>query len=425
MNKISAGENRILLYYFIMLLPLVLITTPDASYSMIIRLGYFGLLVLPLISYPKFTPFVFLAFYGFCDNACSCFLPDSFIIRFGVLLALLLLYGRNAKMDLRHFAPYLLLYFYALLICLVYNDTDNLFIKTAISSLLLVPFIQNERDISRLALGFVLMAVALSVSYYINFKYFAFDYGISEDYERGSWQNLNVLGAAIGCGLPLVIAMLMDVIPVDDKRLFKIPLIASGVFILITILSVGSRGAFISSVSSTLLLLLFSNKLKKKNKIRLLVGAVVVVATLFYFNFFDLLFYRMTNTDYSGTTESFGGRGAIWTTKIAAFSQLDFASNIFGIGRANTTNLGVYYSTHNDYVTALVAFGYIGLLLFLSFLLYPIFKGGLKGKKDVVSLLFFLMLECMVVEPFFRGYFLIWVFYIMINKMAFLKVVKA
>lgn len=417
MKQLFAGENKILLYYIIMMVPLVMATTPDASYSMIIRMGYFILLLLPLFNNPQFTPFVFLAFYGFADNACFCFLPDSYLIRYAVVLGLLFLNGSRNSFNVNQVIPYIVLLFYTYLISLFYNDSGEVFLNTSFYALLLAPFIKDEKDVSRLAIGFCLMSGALAVSYYLNFSYFAVDYGLDEDFERGSWQNLNVLAASIGCGLPLTVAFLIDVLKWERSRIFNWLLIGNAVIILLAILSMSSRGAAIAAMGSSLLLFLFSPKYKNKYKVWTVVGLAAAVFLLYELGFFDLLYYRMTSGDTTGTL---GSRTEIWATKLQAFSEQGFLSQFFGIGRNNTINLGVYFSTHNDFLTSLIAFGYVGFMLFLVFILFPLFRAR-KDKKDLFFLLLFVVMECFVVEPFFRGHFHFWMFYLMLNKMAVLK----
>lgn len=418
MKRFFEGENKILLYYIIMMVPLVLIATPTASYSMIIRMAYFALLIFPLLKNPQFTPFFILAFYGFCDNSCYGFLPDNHFFRYAIVVGMLLNNNKEYKLQFGHFTCYILLYFYILLISIFNGDTNQLFIQNAFLALLLAPFIKNNEDIKRLAIGYCLMSLALAASYYINFSYFAKSYGVGEDFEVGSWQNTNSLGAAIACALPLIIAMLADVIKVKKNTITKILLIASGVFILMTILSTGSRGAFMASSSSSVLILLFSSRLRRKQKIRLLFVATTAVIALYYLGLFELLFYRFTTTDYSGTTASFGGRDDIWELKLRAFFDKGFLSELFGLSRSGATSLGRYVSTHNDYVTALVGFGFIGFVLFLLMFFQPLLRGGTKGKSVILFLMIFVLMECMVLEPLFRGHFHFWQYCVFLTKMA-------
>ena len=411
-------ENKILLYYLIMMVPLVLLTRPEASYSMVLRIGYFMLLVIPLLKNPQFTPFVILAFYGFSDNACFCFLPDSYLIRFAVVIGLLFVSSKRFRLDLKPLRFYLIFYLYALLISLLYGDTHQLFISTGFWALLLFPFITDEKDVNRLALGFCLMSGALSVSYFMNFNYFAMGYGINEEFERGGWQNLNVMAACVGCGLPLTVAFWVGLIKREKSKFSNWLLIANAFVILLALLSMASRGGAVAAMGSSLLIFLFSSKFKTKHKIWAVLGLVIFVFILYRLNYFDILLYRFSNAE---TTGNIGNRADIWDVKINAFFQQDFFSRLIGIGRNNTINLGVYFSTHNDYLTSLIAFGFIGFLLFMAFILYPIMEVGKTGKKTLLLLALFVIMECIVVEPFLRGHFHFWVYYLMLSEMAFIK----
>ena len=419
MKSIFVGERKLLLYYLIMMVPLVLLTRPEASYSMVLRIGYFMLLLLPLLQNPQFTPFVILSFYGFSDNACFCFLPDSYLIRFAAVIGLLLMSAEKIRLELKSVRFFLVLYLYALLVSMLYGDTDQLFINTGFWALLLSPFISNEKDVSRLALAFCLMSGALAISYFMNFDYFAMGYGVGEEFERGGWQNLNVLAACVGCGLPLSVAFLVGLIEREKSKLFNWLLIANAIVILLALLSMASRGGAVAAMGSSLLIYLFSSRFKTKHKIWAVFGLILFVFILYRQNYFDILLYRFSDSE---TTGNIGSRSDIWDAKINAFFLQDFLSQLIGIGRNNTNNLGVFFSTHNDYVTSLIAFGFIGIVLFMTFLMYPILAVRKAGKKDLLLLALFVIMECFVVEPFFRGHFHFWVFYLMLSKMAIINV---
>ena len=421
MKGLFVGENKIILYYLIMMLPIVLLTRPEASYSLVMRIGYFMLLVIPLLQNPQFTPFVILAFFGFSDNACYSFLPESYWIRYALVIGLLLLSRRYYKMDVSLLSKYYVFYLYVLLVSMFYGDIDHPVIQNALLALLLAPFITNEKDISRVAIGFCLMSVALSLSFYLNFAYFVVEYGIGKEFEMGSWKNPNSLGAAIGCAIPMIVAMSVDVIIIRKNMLSKIALIASGIVCFMTLLSLGSRGAFMAVVASSLLLLMFSSNLKRNQKVGLVIIVTFVVIALYYWNVFDLVVYRFTQLESLGSTEELGGRAETWKIKLEAFACVDSWRQLFGMGIGNTISLGIFKSTHNDFLTSLIAFGIIGLMLFLIFLFSPIVRGGVKEKKPILFLLLFVVMESMVVEPLFRGYFHFWLFMIVLYKMSHLR----
>ena len=93
---------------------------------------------------------------------------------------------------------------------------------------------------------------------------------------------------------------------------------------------------------------------------------------------------------------------------------------LFGIGETASANIGRYVSTHNDLVTAMIAYGIIGLLMFLYFIfIYPIVKAK-NNKLFVFILLIYMIIECCVLEPFFRGYIVFIMFYFFIIKFALL-----
>ena len=61
---------------------------------------------------------------------------------------------------------------------------------------------------------------------------------------------------------------------------------------------------------------------------------------------------------------------------------------------------------------------YVGFILFIAFLVAPVFVARSDKRIVIIALLVFLLLECVVLSPILRGYFIFFVFYIMIVKYA-------
>ena len=131
---------------------------------------------------------------------------------------------------------------------------------------------------------------------------------------------------------------------------------------------------------------------------------------------FELLVFRME----SDTAYTAGSRSLIWAEKLNAYTNdLGFLHYLIGVGgRTGAEAIGysaeiANMSTHNDFVSAIVGFGVPCFLYFIYLLCYPFLympKGHTRIVFAVITL--FVVIECSVLEPMFRGYVTYVMFYI-------------
>lgn len=413
-HQITNKDRFYLIYYIVLLGGLLLLIHPNTSYSILIRFAYLGMLVIPLFFNPRFTPFVITCFYGTCKNACYSLLPESF--EFCIAIVLVLFFLNLKKLNFRYGEiKFLLIFFvYSFFISLFNYDLQQNFLSVGLVAILLYPFIKDEEDVKLLAVGFCLMSFVLAIMYFQNFSYYSFSVGKEDEFERGTWQNMNVLAGAIGCGLPLSLALLLNVIKGYKPKTLRIFLVANVVLLLFTLATLSSRGALIAAATSSVLLIIFS-KIKTRYKLLIIIGMAFLALFMVFNGFFDLFIYRMTE---ESSAETGGGRTIIWQNKLNPFFQDTFSTQIFGMGREKCVNYGVYYSTHNDFITAIVGFGFVGLLLMVLFVLSPMFKARKQNFVPIGALTLFLVLECMVLEPLYRGHLPYWMFYVLLMKLV-------
>ena len=63
-----------------------------------------------------------------------------------------------------------------------------------------------------------------------------------------------------------------------------------------------------------------------------------------------------------------------------------------------------FISTHNDILTAFIGFGLVGLILYLYYIIVLPIKNALgRNKITVILMLVYFVIECCMMEPFFRG----------------------
>ncbi len=400
-------------YYVLLLIALILLMRPGVTYPLWARLVFLGIIVIPLFFCPRFIPSVVVCFWGVCSNSFYALLPDNFIYLVAVVFSFLFFNYRMIKKTT--IAPWncALLFLYTFIISLLFSDTGQNFLIVLLLFILIYPFLRNQADVFNLSISICVMSAALAVIYFLNFRYFMVNVG-QTDFEVGAWGNKNVLAGAVSCGIPISLALLMGLIKGRRSLILNSILITGMVLMSAVLFSAGSRGSLVAaSVSS--LFVLFSVKGNLKRKV-ITVGILTALLYLLYRQgAMDFLIYRLTELN---TNETAGNRTIIWTTKLNAFFSTDGLTMLFGMGRDNCDNFAIYYSTHNDFVTALVGFGFCGVIIFTLYLLKPLFLAKKEFFFPIFALWIFIFLESLVLEPFFRGYIPFYAFYVLLLKQA-------
>ena len=121
------------------------------------------------------------------------------------------------------------------------------------------------------------------------------------------------------------------------------------------------------------------------------------------------------------TVDTGGDRTTIWQAKLLEFSELDVATQFVGIGRRACVALAGFMSTHNDFLTAMIGYGYFGLVLFSLLIVYPLIKAPKRSKKAIFILSIYMVIECSVLEPIFRGYLFFLMFYMFTLKYVLIE----
>ena len=163
-----------------------------------------------------------------------------------------------------------------------------------------------------------------------------------------------------------------------------------------------SRGAVVCVASGIIIITLFSKiGLKKKISIALLVFFGIML--MYQLGLFGALEERVMH-DEDGTGS---GRTIIWAYKISLFFEQPMYKLFTGLGYRGGFMLGFDdgYGFHNDYVAFFVDYGIIGTILFILFLLYPLFiaRKNKKQRAIVTALTVYLILCCTTLEPLSGG----------------------
>lgn len=413
-------DNWILFYFLLLILIQLFLALREIELGGTVRVIFTAFVFFPTFIRPSWFPFTLILFVGTSINSFICLIPSSLIFSLVFAIVVGLLHFRKLG-----YTPLLGIAIYYLFICLVNSDLESGFIFMVVITLISGAFVRNEDDMTIVLLSFLLLSLYLSTIFIIMRDQFVVRFD-GTDIERGGWTNPNGFGGTISCGVVLAAGYLMNYFKIKKNVVLKLLSFITIVVTLIALALNASRGALFSAIIGIALFILCSNiKLRYKLTIPIiLIGLFLILESIGYF---ELLEYRM-DEEGSGGTLSY--RTIIWQKKISAFMNLDFFSQFVGIGLTNVKNFGMVYSTHNDFVSALIGFGFLGLILFLVFLFYPLIRADQFSKTPTYISLLFILMECIVLEPFFRGmltYFFMYLFIcknISMPKVVFQKLVS-
>ena len=134
---------------------------------------------------------------------------------------------------------------------------------------------------------------------------------------------------------------------------------------------------------------------------------IVYLYTNDYMNF---VMARIESDDGTGNE-----RTLIWRSKLEDFFRDGNLFNwIFGVGQSKGLELGEYYgkgsSTHNDLLSVLIYYGFVGVAIFFSVIAYPLRICQKFERPQILALLVYLLMCSMTIEPFARGNVVYWGF---------------
>lgn len=389
--------DRIYIFYYLVLAVVFFaILKPFSSIGMSVRLVAFCAVFVPVFFRVNLFLPVFIFFVTISTHSFFPILPTQYyfyLILFAFVLCL------SKKFETGNWMLFLIP-----LYCIL-NDFFHSTFPSWIEWILLIYFLSfiicDEKDLNNIAFAFMLVSIFLSLLYIVNFSAFEIVNHVveeDEDYSTSGWLNHNRFDSTLGCGAFMGIATLLGYFHFKKSAINKLMAISAFVLTVIVMILDVSRGSIISLFSAVAFLVLFS-KNNPKVKLFIIITLVVLLGVAVAVGATDYAQSRFTD---SGMATA-GKRSLIWTRKITLFlADADFVKIIFGLGRDGCLNLGGFRSTHNDWFTAFIAFGVVGVFCYLMLYLSPVFKYGLKNYM-LMAVLIFLFLESMVLEPFFRG----------------------
>lgn len=408
------NETRYYKYYFFLLVILCTWFSTIVAPPMPIRLAYLVALIIPAYLYapyllvPVLACFTSVAAYGF---SCS-YMPTELHY---YLIIMFLLLGFGLQKNLKTQRPSVLFTCFCLYVLCIDllkgGELEN--IDYSILVVLISYFFVSKdgHEESSYILSFIMVSLIICL-------YF-FTYGqggtveVSED-GRTAWKDPNYLGNVCGMGIVLAYNVLVNNL-YTNKKIKHLCLLTVIVGVIMIVIN-ASRGAFLSMTVAITIITLFA-KIKTSSKFGIVIAVSLSVVTMYSLGLFEVLEERVMSDDGTGNA-----RTIIWTAKLDAYSQLSLLEKVFGSGYRRGFELAIPggFGFHSDYIAWLVDYGIVGLLFFISLLIYPLkLVWNRQSQRPIVlSLILFLATCCSTLEPLTAGRLAYWYFYMLIVLFA-------
>lgn len=407
-------------YYFALILVLALYTNMSHSPNMVVRLGYLGALVLPLVRREALFPAVIICALGISKSTFAYPLMPTdmyYYVILALVFAVLSLYRRDFQAEINPL--FLVALIYVLLNDLVLQNGLSKIEVLLVICILFYLCIDNFAEVDTQYLSLSFMLISLTISFWFLFVPEAQvnSYNAVEEMEQTGWMDPNYLGAALGTGLVVAVK---DLLAGNKKPYYIVISVLTVIGTTFALLQLASRGAILSVVFAVTILFVFLNS-KVWIKITVVILAVLFVLFLYSNQYMEFVLARFEKDDGTGSL-----RTVIWYTKLDEFfrnrNPLDW---VFGIGHREGVELGGTFgmsahgmSTHNDFLSVLIYYGFVGVIIFFSAIAYPVRICQKSDRPQIIALLVYLLMCSMTIEPMAHGNFVYWGFFFYIIVLA-------
>lgn len=407
-----------------MILVLVSYTNTSSSPNLIVRLVYLGALVLPLLNKVELYPAIIICTLGITKSTFAFpFMPTEmyYYVILSLGFSVLVLMRKNRQTNAMPSIKPLFI------IVLLYIAFDDLVLQGELSHLVTVVFLcilffvcmEKKEEVGNRFLPYSFILISLTISYWALFCPEAQikSYNRVGDMEQTGWMDPNYLSAILGTGL---IVSIRELLSGDKKLLGKVVLIITTIASVFALLQLASRGIILAVLGSILVLISFS-RINLWVKTTVFVVAAAFVVFLYSNGYFDFVLARFEADDGSGSH-----RTEIWMSKLNAFFNSKNPLHwLFGIGQSEGMKLGEYFglsvnglSTHNDFVSVLIYYGFIGVILLFAVIAYPLRICSKQIRPQIVALLCYLLMCSMSIEPLAQGSLVYLSFFFYIIQLA-------
>lgn len=401
------------LYYLVLIFIMLSWTNQEVSPNMALRVAFLGAVLFPVFFKPRLCPPAITCFATLSTMGFSCsYLPSNLFFIVAAIFVVYLIVQKKGKKHIPVPTPVIVL----LVLVTVVNLFNSFLIENLTYCLLIFIlfccFTDEDSETSSIQrLSIVVTGMALCSVFLLFRDLFTYDYiGKGTGLERTGWTDPNYFGSTIGMAAVCSIFALM--FESDKNKIIRIVFIVCVILSFIVMLLVASRGAILS-LGVCMILMFFSRKNKVWQKVVMLVLFILLLGYLYSHHYFDLLLYRIEMDETGGS-----GRIGIWTLKLKAFLNEDNPLHfLFGIGFRNSNYLGYgrdsYACVHNDLINYLIAYGLVGLVVFVLMLIAPL-RSAIKNNcnKDMVIIGTVFLFVCgMTLQPLCEGYVAYYCFY--------------
>ncbi len=415
MFEFIKAKKFFFIYYLFIAIYTLTLTRVNIEYSSMERFVYLCVILLPTIICVRLLPFVVIVFWGFSRCSFTPLFPSTIIIELAMIMLIVMMNTKKISNRIDKWLIIFCLLYFVFSDLLHYTEQDTIW-PVVIATIMVSTCIQNKEDVRLSVWAFLIMSFLLSILYLSHYQEFMAMYSLEENIERSSWKNPNEFAFNISCGFAAGIWLIFYK-EESEPKIFRYFIYSVLSFMTVVLIMIASRGAIISA-GLCFIIFLFASKQSMYIRLLVLTVFAILIYILYTNSYFELLFYRLADSENDVTA---GHRTIIWVKKIHYLFQQDSISQLFGLGIDGCDNASVKIKTHNDFVTALVAHGVVGLTLFITFITAPLRYAQSDNRFQVAVLWIYLFFVCCFLEPLFRGYLSFIIFYMIIYKMAIVE----
>lgn len=415
------SKKLIVAYYLLLLVILGSWSNPEVLPALSFRLIFLIALILPLlIKKSNYAPYIILTYTVIsASNYAVSYMPvDGFYLLVTFVVCILTIGRVNEISSLKVPNAFWVLCGLSVFVDLFLSSDINNSYKWVSVALVSTCLISKDKSVNLhiVSLSFAVISFVLSIEFLFVGDQFVRDvHTIIGDLDRKGWADPNYFGAVLGTGI--VSSLIELVINKNVEKRLKWFYYVTILLTLYTLFTTASRGAFVALAASSIIIL-FLSPLKTKHKIGGFSLSLIVLLVMYNLHFLDLLLLRFESDEGDA-----GGRTLIWVPRLNAFfGEGDLIQWLFGVGRDKSLVLGTGRALgfHNDYLAALVRYGFVGIFCLLSSLIVPITK-SVNHKGIVIAAVVYLGLCMSSIEPFTGGQWGSLYFYIYILMLSQVK----
>lgn len=336
------------------------------------------------------------------------YLPDiySYWLYIGIEVVALIIHRKRLNFSLcGKVRPLIVMMICFAIVDLIANGEIGKYAIHIFIGLLLIPHINEESDFHYISASLICVSLLLSVYYIIMYDRFLEAWGHT-GLERSGWADPNYFSIVLDAGFFVAMMYLLNFCKSVSILFNKIVLVGACILIALAVILTASRAGFLC-IAFILLIAIFTAGLTLPKFILALV--VIAGASIYLYSngFMNLLYYRLFE---QGNLDTGGDRTTIWKIMIDNFYQQKLSLQMFGGGywhrRELTTN-----DTHNEFLAILGDYGYVGLILFIAFLMSLTSKRKGYFWKNNASVCFYL-LSIISLSPFAYVYIMFLILWI-------------